>query len=71
MPVELKTKPAGTKPRRSYAVKSMVRTKLFELAFRTSGDYLEKLDDVINGLIVDSTLRARANGRVTVKPQDL
>jgi histone H3/H4 len=50
-------------------VKSAVRTHLKEM--RASGDFLEALDKHIASELSKAVARAKANGRKTLRPEDL
>ena len=50
-------------------VKSAVRTELKDM--RASGDFLEALDKHIAKELAKAVERAKANGRKTLRPEDL
>lgn len=50
-------------------VKSAVRTHL--KGMRASGDFFKALDKHLSEELVKATARAKANGRKTLRPEDL
>lgn len=50
---------------------SKSRTKAAAQECNVSSEFYEALDKVVRGLISDAERRAVANGRKTIKPQDL
>lgn len=50
-------------------VKSAVRSQL--KGMRASGDFFKALDNAVSNLLKSAIARAKANGRKTLRPEDL
>lgn len=58
-------------PAMSYVVASAAKAKISGADMMCSGDLAEALSAKVDGLLDQAVTRAKANGRKTVRPEDL
>jgi hypothetical protein len=59
------------KPREILVVASKVKDAVKDAGCQSSGDLLDAISDRIHDMIEEAAIRAKNNGRATVRPYDL
>jgi len=62
---------AGTKEAVNYVVGSKVKEFFSDKELRCSGDLVEAVSEHVQGMLKCAAERCKANGRATVRPEDL